>query len=515
VPVIALSALIFAVLIFPGTRNAIESLRFRGAEVLEASDTPFGNLAFTLRDGQVTGYLDGNPAMHSFDLARSEETVHYPALQHPAPSSFLLIGGGLSGVATEIARYGPRRFDYCESNPWIYRLGRRYLELPPAGYWNFIEMDGRRWLMEAPGAIRYDVIISAVTEPMTIGWNRYFTREFFILAREHLAPGGVLCTQLSTGGNYISSEGNDILSINYQTLKEVFDHVLIVPGYATYFLASNRELSLDFPSLALEKGINTSYVNSDYLDVNQLTFNSELVTEQLKEAEPMVNTDLWPVLFFKSIAGWETRTGKGGIGVTGILGLLLFLFLFFRYSPLKSGMYTVGFSGAGIQMLLILVIQSMYGFAYFVAPVLITVFMAGLVGGTLLWKRIWRTPTISGFTGLIWIMALLCAVSVVLLKTEQVLEYGIAGQLTLFLVNVIAGTIVGSTYGMGLALEKRSGSRLIGELYSADLAGAAMGTFFPPIFALPLIGLTNTFILFCGINVATGLYILTRWRRRD
>ena len=40
--------------------------------------------------------------------------------------------------------------------------------------------------------------------------------------------------------------------------------------------------------------------------------------------------------------------------------------------------------------------------------------------------------------------------------------------------------------------------------YSADLAGAALGTFIPVVFILPLIGVTNTFILFCGINVATG-----------
>lgn len=514
VSLLASSAIIFAVLLFPGARNEIESLRYRGGRVLETSDTPYGNLAFTLRDGQVTGYMDGNPTVHSFDVARSEETVHYPALQHPSPRTFLLVGGGMSGVTSEIARYGPQRFDYCEANPWIFRLGKKYLELPPPGSLNFIEMDGRKWLMEAPDDLRYDVIISAVTEPMTIGWNRYFTREFFSLAREHMTPDGVLCTQLSTGGNYISDEGNDILSINYQTLKEVFDHVLIVPGYATYFLASDRELSLDFPSLALDKGISTSYVNSDYLDFGQLTFKSALITEQLKMADPMVNTDLWPRLFFKSIAGWKSRTGEGGLGISGILGSLLFLFLFFRYTPLKSGMYIAGFSGAGIQMLVILVIQSMYGFAYFVAPVLITVFMAGLVGGTLLWKRIWRTPGISGFTGLIWIIALLCAGSVVLLKTEQVLGYRFIGQIVLFLINLISGTIVGSVYGMGLALEKRSGSRLIGELYSADLAGAALGTFFPPIFVMPLIGVANTFILFCAINVATGLYILTVWRRR-
>ena len=50
----------------------------------------------------------------------------------------------------------------------------------------------------------------------------------------------------------------------------------------------------------------------------------------------------------------------------------------------------------------------------------------------------------------------------------------------------------------------------MGRLFHADLAGAALGTFVPVVFLLPLIGVTNTFILFCGINVATGLYLLFR-----
>ena len=55
--------------------------------------------------------------------------------------------------------------------------------------------------------------------------------------------------------------------------------------------------------------------------------------------------------------------------------------LLLSYRPLKAGMYVAGFTGAGIQILLIMVIQSLYGFAYMVAPIMITIFMAGLVTG--------------------------------------------------------------------------------------------------------------------------------------
>ena len=109
-------------------------------------------------------------------------------------------------------------------------------------------------------------------------------------------------------------------------------------------------------------------------------------------------------------------------------------------------------------------------------------------------------------------MAIVAAAGVILLKTDQIFNHRLSGQLVIGLLNFIPGMIVGSVYGISLALSAESGSSEIGRLYSADLAGAALGTFIPVIFILPLIGVTNTFILFCGINVATGLYLLTRWR---
>jgi predicted membrane-bound spermidine synthase len=236
--------------------------------------------------------------------------------------------------------------------------------------------------------------------------------------------------------------------------------------------------------------------------------------ERLTLDDVRINSDLWPVLFFSSISSWRSRVEGGSLWVTGILSILVFLALFLTYSPLKSGLYVAGFTGAGTQIMLIMVLQSMYGFAYMVAPVMITLFMAGIVAGTLTWKSIWRRPSLSKYTGLLWTMAVLVAVAVVILKTEQLFTHRFTGQLILGLLNFIPGVIVGSIYGMSLALLREEGTAGIGRLFSADLTGAALGSFVPALFILPLIGVANTFILFCGINVATGLYVLTRWRRR-
>ena len=168
----------YAMSLIPAAVNTVEGIRFRQEKILQIKDTPHGNLTFTSRNEQVTAYMDGNPVLSEADLTRSEESVHFPALQHPNPQSFLLIGGGLTGHVNEAAKYQPDRIDYCEADPWIYRLGRIYFPENTDGNLHFIPKDGRSWLMKTEDS-RYDVVISSAGDPVTIGWNRYFTLEFY------------------------------------------------------------------------------------------------------------------------------------------------------------------------------------------------------------------------------------------------------------------------------------------------------------------------------------------------
>jgi len=503
---------LYILLLLPSIRTGLEGWRFRGEKLLESRDTAFGNLAFTEKDGQVSGYLDRNPVLSGTDLAANEERVHYAALQHPAPASFLLLGSGLSGSAWEISKYKSDRIDYCEADPWIFRLGTRYLADSLPADLNFLPMDGRKWLV-INDSVRYDVVISVSGDPLTIGWNRFYTLEFFSLVRAHLAPGGIFSMQLSTSGSYINDQGSELLSINYHTLTRVFKHVLLIPGYTSCFLASDSALSLDIPGLLDKQNVETTYVHPDYLELNRLSFDSDQLMERIRTESPKINSDLRPRLFFSRLKAVESLQDSHTMLVSGILGVLLFLALLFVYRPLHKGMYISGFTGAGFQILLILMMQSLFGFAYMVTPIMITLFMAGIVLGTRLWKPVWGTPRISKLSGLLASMALAGAAMILLLEGDQLSTNRIAGIGILGLLNVVPGLIVGSMYGMSLALCGQEKGVSMGRLFHADLAGAALGTFVPVVFLLPLIGVTNTFILFCGINVATGLYILFRGKK--
>ncbi|MCD4710699.1 MAG: fused MFS/spermidine synthase [Bacteroidales bacterium] len=498
----------------PETGNIVEGLRYRHEKILQFRDTPYGNLTFTSRDEQVTGYLDGNPVASSSDLTGAEESVHFPALQHPEPKLILLLGGGLSGHIAEADKYQPVRIDYCEADPWIFRLGQSHFSENLPEELQFIPKDGRSWLMKS-GDVQYDVVVSTAGNPVTIGWNRYFTREFYLMVRRHLSPGGVFCMQLSTAGNYVNDLGSKLLSINYHTLKSVFSHVTIVPGSATYYLASDTPLSLDFPAMLQQHQIPTTYVHPDYLDANHLQFDSDQLTDRILKEKPLINSDLRPRLFFASLTGLESQMGRHSLGITGIISAVIFLLLLLFYPPVKSAMYITGFTGAGIQIVLIMVMQSFYGFAYLVAPMMITLFMGGLVTGTVVWKKLFSKPSLPGLTGLVWIMALVSMCGLLLLKFDGLFNNRLSGQLILSLLNFIPGTVVGALFSMAVNINSDSSQNSPGSLYSADLTGAALGTLVPVVFLLPLIGMMNTFILFCGINVATALWLLVRGKEKE
>ena len=345
----------------------------------------------------------------------SEESVHFPALQLPKPGSFLLLGGGLSGHITEASKYQPEKIDYCEADPWIYQLGKSYFgentDLP----FRFIPEDGRTWLMRSGDTV-YDVIISNSGNPLTIGSNRYFTLEFYRLVRQHLSPGGVFCMHLTTAENYVNEEEIHILAINDRTLQEVFPHVLIVPGTSTYFLASDRPMSLDFPGLLSQKQIPTSYVHPDYLDANHILFDSDQLTGRIRSMRHSSTATCGPGYSLPRFRALNRKQGDiPWKWQVSSLAAILFLFLLFRYSPGKTGNVCHRFyrsrypdhidHGAAVILWICL-----YGGSHNDHPVY--VWELSLESSS--WKKIWRRSSMIGIMALVLIMALLALSGLIL-----------------------------------------------------------------------------------------------------
>jgi spermidine synthase len=164
-------------------------------EVLFYRDGRSGTVAVTRQGGQVLLRINGKiDAGSAVDMSTQLMLAHLPLLAHPAPRTVFILGMG-SGVTTgAAARHPIERVDVLEIEPAVMEASRFFNELhgdvlrDPRVH--AVIGDGRNFLMASPG--RYDVIISEPSNPWMSGLAALYSREFFLLARERLRPGGVM-----------------------------------------------------------------------------------------------------------------------------------------------------------------------------------------------------------------------------------------------------------------------------------------------------------------------------------
>ncbi|PYQ04365.1 MAG: hypothetical protein DMF82_10835 [Acidobacteria bacterium] len=158
-----------------------------GAEVTVSVKRVGGMLSLAV-DGKVD-------ATSGSDMLTQRLLAHLPLLLHPAPAEACVIGLG-SGVTAGSALAHPlRRLEAIEISPEVAEAARLFRPF------NRVVLDDPRLVLRVADGRnhllltnrRYDVIISEPSNPWMAGVSSLFTRDFFVLARSRLAPGGLFC----------------------------------------------------------------------------------------------------------------------------------------------------------------------------------------------------------------------------------------------------------------------------------------------------------------------------------
>jgi spermidine synthase len=146
--------------------------------------------------GTTTLAVDGKvDASNRGDMLTQNLVAHLPLLIHENPRDVAVIGLG-SGVTLGAALKHPiARADVIEISPEVVEASRFFADENHRALedhrTNLIVGDGRSHLQLTNR--RYDVVISEPSNPWIAGVAALFTREFFVAARERLAPGGIIC----------------------------------------------------------------------------------------------------------------------------------------------------------------------------------------------------------------------------------------------------------------------------------------------------------------------------------
>lgn len=537
----AAAVILMSYFMFSGAAEKLQrfsiNAQWKGEQVLDYRNSVYGNIVVTKRQKQYTFFYNGTPAVTVPypDMTFTEEFGNLPLLFHRRPQDILVISAGAGGLISEILKHPVERIDYAELDPLIIRMIEKY----PVGLTqeelgdsrvNIVNTDGRFFVRTTKG--RYDIILIGLSEPSELSINRFFTQEFFNLAKSKLKPGGLVGFCLPGSLTYLSRELKDLNACILNALNNAYAYVRIIPGEYNMFLASDSPEIMEIDAQSIQAAIRQRNIKPRlllpaYLNYRMDKKRLEWFTQSMHGATSRVNRDAAPFAVFESLVIWNKQFSTKithffeffqnwdlGCAATVILAITFILFLIFYRRPILAkfslaySIATTGFFGMLASLILIFSFQVHYGYLYYQIGMLIGIFMAGTALGS-----IWMSRSIARIKNRVAVFVKI-EISVILFT------WVLAGILTrmpghfvaLFLVS---GFLVGLEFPLasGIYLEGKSEiGATSGLLYFSDLGGAWLAGILGGVIFLPVLGIYNSCILVILFKLSS-LLLLAAGRR--
>ena len=208
-------------------------------------EEPDGERKLELNEGQAVHSLYRPGTYLTGDVWDGYLVLPFAGLRDP-PERIAILGNAAGTTARAYGHYFPdTQVDGVEIDGELTEIGRRYFDLDNPNLRVYHE-DARPWLRQSDGG--YDAImVDAYRQPYIPFYLA--TREFFELARDRLAPGGVVIV------NAGHPEGNDDLEeVLGRTMAEVFPTVIRDPLESTNTLLLGTEVPASGAGLRREVG---------------------------------------------------------------------------------------------------------------------------------------------------------------------------------------------------------------------------------------------------------------------
>lgn len=483
----------------PGTRMSEKSLH-PTEKVILTSSGPGGRITVTSSGDQTNIYENGLLTSATGSTIAVEEAVHITLAQNHGVSSVLIIGGLLSGIEKELLKYPIASIDFTDPDPGLARSADKLGLLPEQhpGI-RVIRRDPLRWIRNRPEA--YDAVIMMLPGPCNLNLNRFYTKEFFRVARSSLAKGGVISVMLPGTANYFSDDALKTIGPVFSALSEHFTHVKAFSAENTFLTGSERPLGAEILDSMAVRSIQGQYLSTGYFDQAQFKVRSDELTKLLEARYP-VNRLMNPKAFFGQIGWWLGQYPVKILWITIAIAVILLTISLFKGNSSQSIMFALGAGSSGLTLSALLFIQMSSGSMYLLAGMAMAIFMTGLGLGS--------SPMPEGLkarkspVGLY--LALFTAIPLILASSAGWFGHLGGGAvfklILLFILMFVAAWISGRVY---LTLSnKPEGQAVAGRLYGYDLLGSALGALLFPLALLPLAGMQVTL----GIISLTGIVSL-------
>jgi spermidine synthase len=404
--------------------------------------------------------------------------------------------------------------------------------------------DGRLFLKTTPST--FDVVIVNLPEPQNAQLNRFYTVEFFREVARKLTPTGLLSFQLRSSEDYMSAELAQFLRSIYQSLRAVFPEVSAIPGETVHFFAARQAGTLASGADELLARLHARHLETSYVSEYFIPFRitpermADLNTQLRPGATTPVNRDFAPVAYYFDIALWSSQFNQGyrrlframagvdfgvmvaafGVQLAALVAAGRFLTKSRYRLPLAAGFCTAatGFAMIGLEMLLLLGFQAVYGYVYQQLALLIAAFMAGMALGS--WLALlgqasacqlplagasFLRPAPLGMTALACTQVLSAAAPLVLLALFQAIARAdststlAASRIAFPALALASGTLGGFEFALASRMLPRPGT-----LYALDLMGSCLGAILFSVWLVPVFGFLKTALLSAMVSLAAA-----------
>ena len=533
----------------PSMERALErfmiGIQWRGYELAFYGNSVYGNVAIVRLGEQYTLFSNGIPIITAPfpDLNFVQDVAHIPLLFVRETKRCLILSGGAGGLIRELLRYTWERIDYAEIDPLLLKaLHSRRVPLAEEELSNPVVhihyVDGRLLVREKAldrNPPTYNLIIVNLPYPSTLQLNRFYTREFFSLARRILDEDGVLVLMAPGSLTYLSPAMRDLNFSLYSTLRETFPYVFPIPGDGVnLWLASwgvnFEEIGVEeLVKRAEERPLKGTIVQERYIRLRFDPAKLSWFKGELRASKASINTDFKPLGLLYGLSFWNEMFAPAfgryfdilsGLRfwhlasffliLTSILGILIGLGRLKASGIMPVVVASTGFGGMCYDLAVIFAFQIFYGYIYREIALMVAAFMAGLsLGGWFMSKRAeeggeWkRIMAIEGGLVVLWL-------SFPLLLLVVYRWGGIASIPLLLLLNALGGFMVGMEFPLASKVysEGRKLSQAAGVMYGADLVGAFLGSVIFSVGLLPPLGLAGSCWLVAVLKAGSFVLVL-------
>lgn len=473
-----LIASIILILASPYLERSSQNRRWRSFnpkfQLMLIKNSPYGETSVvTMGSRQSDIFYNGSyifsvtPEGESYEAAKE---AHPLLCVHPSPHSVLILGGAPE-MAPELLRHPLKRLDCVFLDP-VFAQVLSELRSPPfitALKDNRLKVhiqDPRRFLTHSEKGV-WDIIAVTGGLPSTLAANRLFTQQFLRIAKERLAPGGILAFAVHSAPSMQETQLRR-LAVLAKTLRTAFKH--IKPTTAGWLFASDSEIEVN-PAILEARYKKRSVSSPFFVPEYFATLLYERDQKRLEEytayfmKSASINSDTDPALVRDELLFLGQLSSEFDellveasqffrvwhlLVAAAVISLLLFL----PRGRIFGGVGSAGFAGLAAGLIVLHLFQTTTGATYLLLGVLTALFMLGLWCGSRVvgMGKVWRFS--GGGLGVVALVAFLV---------------GSSSGLLMFLLNFVSGFCVGAVYGRATAVLK--GWRWAGWLFAADLAG--------------------------------------------